>query len=395
MENPGHKTRVLATSRADRLRGADLPARPVDVPTQRSAPALERAGDLAPGLRRPRGPSPSPSASPHPHPHPHPHPRAGRRRAALIVVLAAILAVGGGGTTLAYVQRARGAESAQVAQAAQQQTARTRVFAAEQRVLRAQNSAAFWAATVADRATAVLAANVTLDGARAALAAAPQAGDAARTALQAAIDAASAVVGAVPTTSVLTIEAAVGTLAGPQQAVTAAQAGWQVTEDARLVASRAATDAAAQAAAQAAARAQAPAARSARAPTPRAPAPARAPGPAAPAPAAPSTTVPEFSAAALGAAINSWRATQGLPALSISRSAALVAQSGAMAQAGDIWDGNAKIVGYVQPGSAAGLVQAWANSPPHRAWMARTDKTAMQVGAVIVNNRLYGAVNFT
>ena len=124
------------------------------------------------------------------------------------------------------------------------------------------------------------------------------------------------------------------------------------------------------------------------APAPRAPAPAPAPEPA--------RSVPEFSAGALGEAINVYRAQNGLPAMSISRSGGLVAHAAAMAEAGSIWhSGSDKIVGYVMPSSASALVDAWAASPPHNAWMLRTDKSAMQVGAVVLNDRLYGAVNFS
>ena len=331
-----------------------------EIPTQRTAPARELIAT--------------------------PDPRGGRRRVIMTVAVAVTLALGGGGTALAYVSRSQAGESARQAHSLQV-AAQAQVFASEQKMLRAQNSTAFWAKTLADRAAALGAATAALDAARVALAAAPQAGDAARGALQQAIDAASAVVGVVPTASVLTIEAAVDSVTALQQPVTAAQAAWQVAEDARLAAEAAAADAAAQAAA--AAQAQAP-----RTAT-RAPA-APASGAIAPAPEAPATSAPEFSAGALGGAINAWRATLGLPEMTVSRSAGLVAHAGAMAGAGDIWhSGNDKIVGYVQPASAEALVQAWANSPGHRAWMVRTDMTAMQVGAVVLDNRLYGAVDFS
>jgi uncharacterized protein YkwD len=97
-----------------------------------------------------------------------------------------------------------------------------------------------------------------------------------------------------------------------------------------------------------------------------------------------------------GEAINAYRAQNGLPAMSISRSGGLVAHAAAMAEKGSIWhSGSDKIVGYVMPSSASALVKAWAASPPHNAWMLRTDKSAMQVGAVELNNKLYGAVNFS
>jgi len=304
------------------------------------------------------------------------------RHGMVVVAIAAILGLAGVGTTVAYVQRADAAEAVRVAHSAELDV-QAQAFTAEQSALRVANSAAVWAHILATRAAAVVAGKAILVAASAALADAPQAGDAPRTALQSAIDAASAIVVAVPTPSVRVIDAALGAVVGPQQAATAAQAAWQVTEDARLAAQASADAAAAQAAAQAQAAQSSRSTHAARSTTP------------APAVPAPTTSVPEFSAGALGGAINSWRNSQGLPSLSVSRSASLVAQSGAMAEAGDIWDGPAKIVGYAQPASAAALVQAWANSPDHRAWMVRTNVSSMQVGAVVLNNRLYGAVNFS
>ena len=380
MENFRQNARVAAAA-------APAPERIFDVPTQRTAPTQERSPGIDEGIPDgsgagsvgfgsvATGAQSAPSGL-----------GAGRRRGVLIVAVASILALGGGGTTLAYVQRAEAAESARVVHAVEL-TAQAQAFADEQHLLRAANSTAYAAKVVAERAVAAGVGNVSLEAARVALTAAPQAGDAARNALQAAIDSASAVLTAVPTPSVLAIQAAVGPLTAPQQAAAAAQGAWQVAEDARLAAERVAADAAAQAAAKA------QAARPAR--TPRAT--AKAPTAGAPAAAdAPATSVPEFSAGALGGAINAWRAEQGLPAMSISRSSGLVAHAGAMAEAGDIWhSGGDKIVGYVQPSSAGTLVAAWADSPPHREWMAKTDRTAMQVGAVVLGDKLYGAVNFS
>lgn len=318
-----------------------------------------------------------------------------RRRLALATAGMVIVAVAGAGMTVAAEQRA--ATQAAIEAHAAVIAAQQQVFAAEQMVMRDENKAASWAQTLAKQTAAAAAGVVVLDGARLALAGAPQAGDDVRGALQASIDAASAVVTAAPTRSVLTTEAAVATVDAPLQAAVAAQAAWQVAEDARLAAERAAAEAAA---AQAATAAKAAAA--AKAATPRATTTTRkatttsssgTPAAAAPAPA---SNAPEFSAGELGGAINAFRASQGLGALSISRSSSLVAHASAMAQAGDIWhSGGDKIVGYVQPSSASSLVQAWANSPGHRAWMVKTTTSAMQVGAVVLNGRLYGAVNFT
>ena len=359
---------------------APAPERTFDVPTQRTAPSQAVAGGVDGGISGGFGSAPTEVASARM------GGEVGRRRGVLIVAVASILALGGGGTTLAFVQRAEAAESARVAHWVKL-SAQAQLFADEQHILRAANSTAYAAKVVAERAAAAAVATVSLEAARVALTAAPQAGDAARNALQAAIDSTSAVLTAVPTPSVLAIQAAVSPLAVPQQAAAAAQGAWQVAEDARLAAERLAADEAAQAAAKA------QAARPARAPRTTAKAPAAGAPAAAEAPAA---NVPEFSAGALGGAINAWRAGQGLPAMSISRSGGLVAHASAMAEAGDIWhSGGDKIVGYVQPASAGALVAAWANSPGHRDWMAKTDKTAMQVGAVVLDNKLYGAVNFS
>lgn len=373
MKLPSQSVRTTEDATERLTRGFELP-------TQRTGPPPEFEGPLGGGsLGTGSEPAHAPSSGTAPH--------SRRRRVVYVSALVSILALSGGAMTVTHLQQAQAAESARHAGEVK---ARAQVFAGEQRMLREQNMVASWAQTLAERAAAVAAAGVSVEAARAALAATPQAGDDLRNAFQAAIDAASAVVTAIPSASVLTIQAAVAAIAGPQQAATDAQVAWQAAEDARIVAEQAAAQAAADAAARsAAAKAAAPRTTT----TPRA---ARSATAAPAAAAAPTTNVPEFSAGALGGAINAFRASQGLPALGVSRSAGLVAHAGAMAQAGSIWhSGNDKIVGYVQPASAADLVQAWANSPGHRAWMVRTDVSAMQVGAVVLNDRLFGAVNFT
>ena len=362
-----------------------------EIPTQRSAPVLEppldldRLFDSGADAGAVRADAPSSGLG-----------GRRRRRVALITALALIFTIGGGGITFAYVQQAQVARSARAVHAAEL-AGQARAFVGEQLMRRDQSTAAFWAQTFAARAVAVAAASGSVAAARATLAGTPQAGADSRSVLQAAIDAAWAVVAMVPSASVLTLQASVASLVGPEQAVVAAQAAWQVAEDARVAAEQAAAQqaaaqqAAAQQAAQAAAQAKPKA--SAHRTTSTAKTPSAPPAPAAPA--GPVAGV-EFSAGALGGAINAFRATQGLGALSISRSSGLVAHAGAMAAAGTISHGGSdKIVGYVQPASAAGLVQAWANSPPHRAWMLNTTVSAMQVGAVVLNDRLYGAVNFS
>jgi len=358
-----------------------------EIPTQRSAPVLEppldldRLFDSGADAGAVRADAPSSGLG-----------GRRRRRVALITALALIFTIGGGGITFAYVQQAQVARSARAVHAAEL-AGQARAFVGEQLMRRDQSTAAFWAQTFAARAVAVAAASGSVAAARATLAGTPQAGADSRAVLQAAIDAAWAVVAMVPSASVLTLQASVASLVGPEQVVVAAQAAWQAAEDARVAAQQAAAQQAAQAAQAAAQAAQA----KPKASAPRTTSTAKTPS-APPAPAAPAGPVAgvEFSAGALGGAINAFRATQGLGALSISRSSGLVAHAGAMAAAGTISHGGSdKIVGYVQPASAAGLVQAWANSPPHRAWMLNTTVSAMQVGAVVLNDRLYGAVNFS
>ena len=129
-------------------------------------------------------------------------------------------------------------------------------------------------------------------------------------------------------------------------------------------------------------------------PATTAPAPT-APAPTAPAPAPAAAGVAEFSAGAVGEAINAHRAAHGLPPLSVSRSGTLYAHAAAMARAGSIWHGGSdKIVGYVRPASVSSLVRAWAGSPAHNAWMLRAGVTSMQIGAAQLDGRLYGAVDF-
>ena len=308
-----------------------------------------------------------------------------RRRLALATAAVVVIALAVAGMTVAAEQRAAAQAAVEAHSAVMAEQAR--VYSAERVMLREQYNAATRVQMVAEQTAAATAGVVVLDAARVALAAAPQAAADLLASAQASIDAASAVVGADPMRTVLTIQDAVAAVAAPLQAAVASQGVWQVAEDARI----AAAQAAAQAQAAAAATAAKPRTTTRRATTST----ASAPGAAAPAP-APASNVPEFSAGELGGAINAFRASQGLGALSVSRSSSLVAHAGAMAQAGDIWhSGGDKIVGYVQPASAAGLVQAWANSPGHRAWMLKTDTSAMQVGAVVLDGRLYGAVNFT
>ncbi len=193
-------------------------------------------------------------------------------------------------------------------------------------------------------------------------------------------------------------------VAAPQKAAIDAQTAWQAAETARVAAEQAA---AAQAAAAAAAATRAP--KSARAPrttTSR----SSAGGAAAPAPAAAPSGIPAggkvcsgsggsgasaSSAGAIGSAINAYRGTLGLPALSVGVSGGLTSHAVNMANAGGIWhSGSDNIVGCVSNGSASALVGAWSRSPGHDAQMRRTDVSSMSVGGATLGGWLFGAVKF-
>lgn len=104
----------------------------------------------------------------------------------------------------------------------------------------------------------------------------------------------------------------------------------------------------------------------------------------------------EISGADIAQQINIYRMSNGMSALSVSRSPALVAHAMDMADAGGIWhSGHDNIVGCVRDGSAKSLVSAWSKSPPHNAQMLRSDVTAMAVGAALRDKWLYGAVVFS
>jgi uncharacterized protein YkwD len=324
--------------------------------------------------------------------------------AAAVAVLT--LGIGAGSAVAVNVQQnAREAAAAtEAARIADAQAAARIELEEHQAANRAARAEADRQRVLAERAAAVTAGVAVLDGARNVLAASPQAAPELRTALQTAVDTAAPVLAATPAPAVVASQQAVAPIAAPQQAVVDSQAAWQAAEDARLAAEAAAAAEAKAAAERAAAEARAarPASRSAAesaAPSGgRAPAPAPGGGAATPAPAPEpaASSVPEFSAGALGESINAYRAGNGLPPLSISRSGSLVAHAAAMAQAGSIWhSGGDNIVGYTMPGTASRLVSAWAASPAHNAQMLRTDVTSMQVGGALLDNRLYGAVKFS
>jgi len=234
-------------------------------------------------------------------------------------------------------------------------------------------------------------------------------------ALQAAVDLANATA-ADGTASLIDLSAAAAGIAAPAKAASDSQAAWQAAEQARIAAEQqAAADAAAKAAADAGA-AQAAAAAAAK-PVAPAPKPAVKPATSSGTQTSPAPTggtvqpipagglvcpgapvgagVGETSYSAIGSAINAWRAGQGLPALAITRSATLVAHAEDMAASGGIWhSGFDNIVGCTS-GNIASLINAWANSAPHRAQMLRTDVTTMKIGGATSGGWLYGAVKFS
>lgn len=103
----------------------------------------------------------------------------------------------------------------------------------------------------------------------------------------------------------------------------------------------------------------------------------------------------EASASTLGAAINSYRASLGLPKLSVARSGSLTSHALDMGTRGGIWhSGGDNIVGCVGTSTASYLVQAWAHSASHDKQMRRTDVSTMYVGAATQSGWLFGAVLF-
>ena len=168
-----------------------------------------------------------------------------------------------------------------------------------------------------------------------------------------------------PASACVSLRSLVAGVAAPEKAAVDAQAAWQAAENARIAAEQAA-------AAQPLRR---PLPQPPRAPRPR-PAtrsrPDRAPRAAArrrPRPRAAATRRPagglvcsgsggsgagESSVSAIGSAINAYRASLGLPQLSVSRSGSLVSHAITMANAGGIWhSGGDNIVACVSNGSAS------------------------------------------
>jgi len=125
---------------------------------------------------------------------------------------------------------------------------------------------------------------------------------------------------------------------------------------------------------------------------------AAAPAAAAPAAAPAASGVGDvFSAGAIGAELNAYRASQGLGALAIVSSGARIDHASQMAASDSIWHSTvrsmAEIVGRVSPVSASAMINAYANSPAHNAIILGSYSTAY-VGAVTYNGWLYTSIQF-
>lgn len=370
--------------------------------------------DLVPSQRPSVVSEPTPLVADVPQPHPAPSAlvepsgesavaRSAAVRRSVWIGLAAgmALAVAAGGGVYAADQKAQEAKDA--ALDAHIRVDRAVLAASRDAVAdRTATTVATQAAYVATRAAATTTAQAAVDHANATLAAVPNAGDGPRGAL---VNATGAVGSALAASdvSLSSLRLLVSGVAVPEKAAVDAQNAWQAAENARIAAEQAAAAEAAAAAAAVRTRAPSSTRSSTRTTTPK---------PAAQAPAAPSTGgVPagglvckgsggsgagESSVGAIGSAINSYRASLGLPQLSVSRSGGLVAHAIDMANAGGIWhSGSDNIVACVSNGSAASMVTAWSHSASHDAQMRRTDVSSMAVGGASLNGWLFGAVKFS
>jgi uncharacterized protein YkwD len=370
--------------------------------------------DLVPSQRPSVLSAPVPVVTDVPQPRPAPsvvgepaaaEPTTPRVRRAVWAGLAAgvVLAVAAGGTVYTADQRAQAAEAR--ALEARTRVDRSVLAAAQDAVVeRGVDAGVALAAYRGARSAATTTAQAAVDHANATLAAVPHAGDAPTAALAGATGAVGAALTA-PAVSPLSLRTLVAGVAAPEQAALDAQAAWQVAEDARIAAE--------QAAAAAAAKAAAAAARSTTVRSPaRSTARSTAPAPSSDEPAAPAPGgVPaggkvcsgsggsgagESSISAIGSAINAYRASLGLPELSVSRSGGLVSHAVDMANTGGIWhSGGDNIVACVSNGSASSMVSAWSRSAGHDAQMRRTDVSSMAVGGASLNGWLFGAVKFS
>lgn len=106
--------------------------------------------------------------------------------------------------------------------------------------------------------------------------------------------------------------------------------------------------------------------------------------------------VQSYGVSGLGAALNQRRAAAGLNTLSVQSSSSLTNHAAAMAAAGSIWhSGRDHIVGWVDPASADYMIQAYMDSPSHRAWILKSGVSTVSIGAVTINGVLYTAMVFS
>lgn len=106
--------------------------------------------------------------------------------------------------------------------------------------------------------------------------------------------------------------------------------------------------------------------------------------------------VQSYGIGGLGATLNQRRADAGLNTLTVVGSSSLADHAAAMAAAGSIWhSGHDHIVGWVEPVSDAYMIQAYLDSPPHRAWILKEGISQVAIGAVTINGILYTAMVFS
>lgn len=348
----------------------------------------------------PEPPAPAPAPAPQ-------QPERRRSRTALVAVSLTVTAALVGGSAVVVHQRSvrvaeRSAADVRVAAALDAQLAGTGTVDAVQR-----SGEGAWTAALT---SAHQAAQAAADSGTAQLAAAPHAAPALLAGLRSAVDLASGTA-ADPTASLTALTVAAAGVAGPAKAAQDAEAAWQVAEQARIAAEQkaAADAAAAKAAADAAAKAAATP-KSAKKTTTKPSGSSGTQGSSSPSggaqqaipagglvcPGAPvGAAAGESSVQAIGAAINAYRQSNGLPALAIVRSGTLVAHAEDMAASGGIWhSGQDNIVGCTS-GSVQSLLNAWSHSAAHNAQMLRTDVSTMKVGGATAGGWLYGAVKFS
>jgi hypothetical protein len=333
-----------------------------------------------------------------------PAPRRSRRTAVLVSVSCTVIL--GALAAGVAVKMHRDAEAAAWAAAEERVAADVAARKVDEAFFAQQARAAASARYDALVAAAVAEAGEVVSGAQGTLTASPHGGDENLASLQAAADAVSASAAAAGQgASPAALRAAAQAVQAPQQAAVDTQAAWQAAEDARIAAERAAAE---QAAADAAAQrsrstttgstgrtttrssgGSAPAASSSGGSSGQAAA-------AAPAATAWAAGVESYGVSGLGASLNAARVANGLNELSVQSSSSLANHAAAMAAAGSIWhSGSDHIVGWVQPVSADQMIQAYLNSPSHRAWILKEGKTTVSIGAVTYNGRLYTAMVFS